>query len=278
MRSAAATTESSSIDPAMPTRETSELNPRHGWLGWWPRGGWRAVLDPENGRIRAFLEDEAARLAAGARVLDAGAGTRPYAALFRRQEYHSCDMPGGFYEARHDFECRLDAIPQPDASYDAVILTQVLEHVPNPIAVLREIRRVLRPGGRVLLSVPMNSPLHGEPWHFFQFTHHGLAELARQSDLVLATVEKLGGAFWHLGKRFPDTLRKLLKQWDPTRARKRGQSVRICVGMTLVLLPLYLLGYPVSAWIWRPLCYWLDQLDREKSFTLGFTAVLHKVG
>ncbi len=250
------------------------LNPRNGWLGWWP--GWRAVLDPENGRIPAFLLEEAARLPDGARLLDAGAGTRPFAGFFSRQKYESCDMPGGFYEQQHDFECFLHEIPRPADNYDAAVLTQVLEHVPDPLAVLRELNRVLKPGGKLLLSVPLNGPLHGEPWHFFQFTHYGLAELAARAGFQIETVEKVGGAFWNLGKRFPDAVRKLMKQYDPFRARKRGQSILFCVWMNLILFLPWLLLLPLSAYILRPLCYWADRLDIQKTFTIGYTAVFVK--
>jgi SAM-dependent methyltransferase len=254
--------------------EQIPLNPRHGWLGWWP--GWCALLDPENGRIPAFLLEESAKLPDGARVLDAGAGQRPFAKFFSRQKYESCDMPGGFYEQRHDFECFLHEIPQAENSYDAVVLTQVLEHVPDPLAVLRELNRVLKPGGKLLLSLPLNGPLHGEPWHFFQFTHYGLAQLASQSNFQVENCEKIGGAFWNLGKRAADTVRKLMKQYDPFRARKRGQGVLWCVWMNLVLLLPWLIFMPLTAWVFRPLCYWLDRLDIQKTFTLGYTAVFVK--
>jgi len=252
------------------------LNPRAGCLGWWPKTGWRAVLDPENGRIRAFLQEQALALGPDQRVLDAGAGKRPYAAIFRKQRYESCDMPGGFYVHAHDFECWLHDIPQPDQSYDAVLLTQVLEHIPDPQAVLCELWRILKPGGKVVLSVPLNGPLHGEPWHFFQFTHYGIAELARRCGFELVEIEKVGGAFWQLGKRLPDVFNKLLKQYDPGRARKRGQPMALAVGMTFALLPIWLMTYPLSAWVLRPVCYWFDRLDRVKDFTLGYTAVLLK--
>lgn len=251
-----------------------KLNPRAGWLGWFP--GWTSMMDPENGRIPAFLVEKASKLSADARVLDAGAGARPYEPIFHRQKYESCDMPGGFYKQKHDFECFLHAIPQSDNSYDIVVNTQVLEHVPDPLAVLCELNRVLKPGGRLLLSVPLNGPLHGEPWHFFQFTHYGIAELARRANFEIEECEKIGGAFWTLGKRLPDAFRKWLKQYDPTRARKRGQSLTHSIVMTLLLLGPWLLCYPITAYLFRPLCYWIDRIDIEKSFTLGYTAVLVK--
>jgi SAM-dependent methyltransferase len=253
---------------------TPPLNSRHGWQGWWP--GWRAVLDPENGRIVAFLKEEAAQLPRGTRVLDAGAGLCPYAGIFHAQHYESCDMPGGFYRQKQTFECFLHEIPQPDNTYEAVILTQVLEHVPDPEKTLREIARILKPGGRLILSVPLNGPLHGEPYHFFQFTHHGLFELARRAGLSVVRCEKIGGAFWNLGKRTPDTLVKLLKQYDPGRARKRNQPLWLALLMTVLLFPFWLVGVVLFGGIVRPLCYWLDRLDVRKDFTLGYTLVLAK--
>ncbi len=247
------------------------LNPRAGWLGAWP--GWSALFDPENGRIRRFLEEQAVRLAADARLLDASAGNRPYQPIFARQAYESCDMPNGFYRCKHDFECFLDAIPRPDGYYDAVVLTQVLEHVPNPEQVLRELARVTRPCGRLLLSVPLNGPLHGEPWHFYQYTHHGLGHLAQASGWRMVEGEKVGGAFWLLGKRLGELPGKLMKSVDPFRATKRGRSVIGCVAWSLFLLPFWVVLAPPARYVWRPLCYWLDRLDFEKSFTTGYTAV-----
>ena len=252
------------------------LNMKHGWLGWRPKGGIKAILDPENARIAEFLSEQSAQLPTDALLLDAGAGQCPYRYLFKKQAYQSTDMPGGFYEQPHDFECELHSIPKDDNTYDAVVLTQVLEHVPDPEAVLAEISRVLKPNGKLLLSVPLNGPLHGEPWHYFQFTHYGLNQLAQKTGFQIAEIEKVGGAFWLIGKRLPVAFKKFLKQYDPFRAKKRGQNTLFCVFMTIMLLPTWFILYLPSAYIIRPLFYWLDYLDREKSFTTGYTAVLVK--
>jgi SAM-dependent methyltransferase len=251
------------------------INPRAGWMGWWP--GWRTILDPENGRIHHFLVEEISKLANDIKILDASAGKRPYAPLFKRQRYQSCDVPGGFYKIKHDFECYLDDIPQPDASYEVIALTQVLEHVPDPEKVLKELARITKSDGKLLISVPLNCPLHGEPWHFFNFTHYGLAELANRSGWRIEQCEKLGGAFWILGKRLADLPHKLIKSVDPFRAKKRRQSILACIFWTLAFLPFWLVLMPILSYIIRPLCYWMDRFDIEKSFTFGYTAVLRKI-
>jgi SAM-dependent methyltransferase len=253
-----------------------KINTRHGWLRWWPKKGLKAILDPENARIETFLLEQSAQLPKGSLVLDAGAGKCPYKYIFKELDYQSTDMPGGFYDQPHDFECELHDIPKDDNTYDAVVLTQVLEHVPDPWATLSEICRVLKPGGKLLLSAPLNGPLHGEPWHYFQFTHHGLNQLAEKTGFQISEIEKVGGAFWLIGKRLPVAFKKLLKQYDPFRAKKRGQNALFCILMTLILLPTWFVLYLPSAYIIRPLFYWLDYLDREKSFTTGYTAVFVK--
>ncbi len=254
-----------------------KLNSRNGWLGWWPEIGWRSILDPENARILTFLREQRARLKKDSRVLDAAAGAKPFKHIFESLAYESCDMPGGFYQSTHDFECYLDDVPRENETYDVVVLTQVLEHVPDPLAVLREINRILMPGGKLLVSVPLTAPLHGEPWHFFLFSHYGIAQLAKESGFAVSEIEKIGGAFWVIGKRLPDAFIKLFKQYDPFRAKKRSQNAVFCVLMNLLLLPVYILGYLPSNYMLRPLFYWLDRLDHNKEFTLGYTAVLEKL-
>jgi len=260
----------------MQSDQIIKLNPRHGWLGWWPKEGFSAILDPENARIKRSLVEQTAQLSSDVLVLDAGAGKCPYKYIFQGLNYQSTDMPGGFYDQPHDFECELHDIPKDDNTYDAVVLTQVLEHVPDPEATLAEICRVLKPNGKLLLSVPLNGPLHGEPWHFFQFTHYGLDQLAQKTGFRIDEVEKVGGAFWLIGKRLPVAFKKFLKQYDPFRAKKRGQNILFCIFMTLMLLPTWFILYLPSAYIIRPLFYWLDYLDREKRFTTGYTAVFVK--
>ena len=109
---------------------------------------------------------------AGVRVLDVGAGDRPYRALF--PDAVAFDVPDNPHADLHG---SLEAIPVDDASFDVVLCLQVLEHVPDPGAAVRELRRVVRPGGRVLLSTHGIYPFHPNPDDLWRWTHQGLERL-----------------------------------------------------------------------------------------------------
>jgi SAM-dependent methyltransferase len=88
------------------------------------------------------------------RVLHVAPEARLRRAIARSQEnYETTDleMPGV------DFHCDLTAIPRPDAAYDAIVCSHVLEHVPDDRAAMRELRRILAPSGFAILQVPIAS-------------------------------------------------------------------------------------------------------------------------
>lgn len=111
----------------------------------------------------------------GARVLDVGCGDRPYEELLRgAAEVVGFDVPGNPHADLHG---SIDAIPVEDGAFDIVLCLQVLEHVPDPAAAVRELRRVARRGGRVLLSTHGVCPFHPNPEDLWRWTHTGLARL-----------------------------------------------------------------------------------------------------
>src|SRR5437764_367537 len=97
----------------------------------------------ERTSIFAFVAVQARAPAPGARVIDIGAGDSPYRGLFAEQDYATLDHAETVHSGEVDIVGRADAIPAADASFDAVVCTQVLEHVPDPLAALTEFRRVL---------------------------------------------------------------------------------------------------------------------------------------
>jgi SAM-dependent methyltransferase len=120
------------------------------------------------------------------RILDVGCGSMPYRGLFPQDSYLGCDIDPASPAVA---SCPADALAFPDRSFDAVVAFQLLEHVTEPWRVMGEIARVLRPGGKALITVPFLFPFHASPQDYFRYTHQGVAELAAASGFRLVEVD-----------------------------------------------------------------------------------------
>jgi ubiquinone/menaquinone biosynthesis C-methylase UbiE len=130
-------------------------------------------------------------------LLDVGCGMRPYEPRFRNRvrRWVGVDRPhSAAGTPAADIYADSLTLPIRDAAVDTVLCTQVLEHVPDPALMMREIARVLRAGGRLLLTAPQTNPLHEEPHDYYRYTKYGLAYLAERAGLSVVAVEPMGGA------------------------------------------------------------------------------------
>jgi SAM-dependent methyltransferase len=149
---------------------------------------------------------EFARVAAGsvpegALVLDAGAGSSPYAELFAHARYESADFQqvDGKRYVPVTHVCDLREIPVEDGRYDLVLCSQVLEHLPEPLAVLSEFHRVLRDDGQLWITCPLFYCEHEQPYDFYRYTQYGLAHLIEGAGFRVDDLEWLEGFFGTLG-------------------------------------------------------------------------------
>lgn len=136
-------------------------------------------------------------------VLDAGAGRSPYRDLFTHAKYESADiaqLDGGAPAV--DYVCDLTDIPVEDGRFDRVLFNQVLEHVPDPPAVLRELHRVLKPGGEILCSCPLMFHEHQKPYDFYRYTRYGLRHLFEQAGFDNVRITWLDGYFGTVAYQF----------------------------------------------------------------------------
>ncbi len=132
-----------------------------------------------------------------AAILDVGAGECKYGALLPDRRYVATDLV--FSSDRHDFS-RIDVIseasnlPFRSGSFDAVLNMVVMEHVPDPIRVIQEMARILRPGGRLYALIPLVRPEHLQPYDFQRYTRFGITRLLERNGFAVDHIEPSNGA------------------------------------------------------------------------------------
>jgi SAM-dependent methyltransferase len=121
------------------------------------------------------------------RVLDVGCGSRPYELLVSSTEYVGLelDTPENRRTKRADVYYDGSELPFPDRSFDGVISNEVLEHVFEPDAFIADIARVLKPNGRLLLTVPFVWDEHEQPRDYGRYSSFGLAALLEKHGFII---------------------------------------------------------------------------------------------
>jgi SAM-dependent methyltransferase len=149
---------------------------------------------------RTFLPGLAGRL------VDIGAGGRPYEHLVDRSaHYFALEVPGTEFGYDGAPSTYFDGwrLPYRTGSLDGILCTEVLEHVENPGDLVDEIWRVLKPGGRCMLTVPWSARYHYVPYDYYRYT--------------------------------PSTLRRLFNQFSRTDVVPRGTDLTVIAAKTLVV-------------------------------------------
>jgi ubiquinone/menaquinone biosynthesis C-methylase UbiE len=229
-------------------------------------------LDFNQRRRDAWVAEMASLLPAGSRVLDAGAGKTPYRRHFDHCLYQTHDfaqyqgtqeglMADSWHYGKIDFVGDIASIPVASESFDVVLCTEVLEHVPEPIAAIAEFSRILRPGGTVLLTAPLGSGAHQEPFHYYGgFTRHFYATMLPRFDIEMVEIHPNGGFFRHYMQETARATDILLSQ--PIFRSRSLTPVRHAARLTLKLLAVALVE--------------LDDRIFLDEFTVGFFVVGRK--
>ena len=216
----------------------------------------RHVLHFES-EIERAVDALAGRLGDGARVLDAGAGEGQHRRRFARQRYCGVDLAvgdAGWDYSRLDAVADLMALPFRDGQFDAALNAVTLEHVNEPGRVLREIARVLAPGGTLLVAAPHEWEVHQAPHDYYRYTRYGLAYLLEDAGFEIVEVRAAGGFFRLLARRLLNGLQFFT-----------GGLRWLCFLPAAILL--------VPAALVLP---FLDFLDRDRNFTLGYVCTATK--
>jgi ubiquinone/menaquinone biosynthesis C-methylase UbiE len=211
-----------------------------------------------------WVAKEAKSLPKGSRVLDVGAGNCRYRRLFDHCVYKTHDFAklaeestGGGY-GKLDYVSDICSIPVENGSFDVILCTEVLEHVPEPVRAIREMARILKQNGTLLLTAPQRSGLHQAPYHFYGgYTPFWYQYFLPQYNLKIVSMEANGGFFKHYGEETQRFVSILFA--DKGRLRYK----RVLFFPVFVVCKLYALAVCI-------LCYWLDRIDTAKDFTVGY--------
>jgi len=176
-------------------------------------------------------------------TLDVGCGQRPYEKTFfaGATKYIGTDYLSD--RSRPDVISSALEVPFSSDTFDTVVSTEVLEHVPDPARALREMHRILKPGGHLILSTPMYWPRHEAPYDFFRYPYDGMLHLLEQSQFELVKMYNRGRSYAFLGQ--------VLQTIHPVSAK------------------------PIT-WLINQACLWCDRHLKHDVITMGWTVVARK--
>ncbi len=207
-------------------------------------------------------------------VLDIGAGSSPYRKYFTHCKYVTQDFcqletkqlrfKNGYSSI--DIVSNADNIPLPDESYDIILLTEVLEHVPNPIDVLKEATRILKRNGFIIITAPLGSGLHQQPFHFYGgYTPFWYQKFLKEFDYENIEIIPNGNFFKFFGQEF----QRFINYTNPL---SFGNNILF----KIFWFPFWIFLLPF--WILVPLFMNLiDKLDNKKLFTIGYHVIAKKI-
>jgi SAM-dependent methyltransferase len=178
------------------------------------------------------MKELASRLSG--KLLDVGCGTKPYRSLFAVDSYIGLDIDSESTRQRGIADNLYDGgkFPFAEAEFDSLLCNQVLEHVFNPHEFLGEMNRVLKSGGKLLLSVPFVWDEHEQPCDYARYSSFGLSALLQKSGFVILHHEKLGADATILFQLANAYLFKITQPWP--RLAKYGFTVTVMALINIV--------------------------------------------
>jgi SAM-dependent methyltransferase len=213
--------------------------------------------NPNRWLIDEYIKDVSREIPYGSVVLDAGAGNCRYRHFFEERHVYLpidfCRVDGKSYK-RMALVSDLCNIGLRDSSVDAAICIEVLEHIREPLLLIRELNRVLKPGGVLYLTCPQNYEEHEIPYDYYRFTRYSLADLFEMAGMEVEYIRPKGGFF---------NLMAMLTTKTPNYLGKDGTS--------LFSKALYSTAKAVFAQILPLFIQKLDFLDKHKRLTIGYT-------
>lgn len=216
--------------------------------------------------IMDFVKRELENETRGKIALDAGAGDPEYQVRVDGHIYYTVDLgvgDEGWDYSGIDILGNLENIPVLDETVDIVIMTQVLEHMSEPYLVVSEVARVLKKGGKAIITLPQSYFMHQEPHDFFRYTKHGVKYLIEKAGMEVEFIEPLGGYFRHLAFQ--------LSQLEFFLIPKINNPVLKVIRWPFKILVLMILEGLLPFILFR-----MDKLDKNPKTTIGYNIIARK--
>lgn len=161
-----------------------------------------------------WLEKTLKKIPVGSRILDAGAGELRYKRFclhldYVAQDFAQYDGKGdskglqtkSWDQTKLDIISDITKIPEPDASFDAIMCVEVFEHLSEPIKAIQEFARLLKPGGYLILTAPFCSLTHFAPYHFYTgFNRYFYEKHLPANDFKIIELQENGNYFEYLAQ------------------------------------------------------------------------------
>ena len=168
----------------------------------------------------------------GLTLLDAGAGESQFKKFCGHLKYIAQDFgeyqgdgevglqTGTWDNSKLDIVSDILSIPLPDHSVDAIMCTEVLEHIPDPIGAIKEFGRLVKPGGYLLITAPFASLTHFAPYHFASgFSRFFYEKHLPENDFEITELQLNGNFF--------DYIAQENRRIKPVAAKYTGKKINI---------------------------------------------------
>lgn len=227
------------------------------------------VRDIGRWHINQFVSAAAASLPDNALLLDAGAGECAYRRFFPHCQYRSLDLAVGDSQWNYehlDYISPIDAMPIENDLFDAILCTEVLEHLEKPYESVQEMYRVLKPGGKLFLTVPMSHAEHQTPYDFFRYTSFGLEKICQKAGFSSIKITPFGGMFTRWAYELPDA-----KSVFPHHKNSDGKYQL----SGILALPAKIVVH-IATRILQHLLLAIDPWDKKRDFPFGWGVICEK--
>lgn len=166
----------------------------------------RRLIDNEFNRID-WVKERLACISEGSKILDAGCGSQQYKKFCSHLDYSAQDY-GGYsvddadsfaaskqkYEyGKLDYQGNIWDIAEKDETFDVILCTEVLEHIPYPQDTIKEFSRLLKPGGSLILTFPSNCLRHMDPFFYSSgYSDHFIKYFTNKYGLEIVNIDVVG--------------------------------------------------------------------------------------